>query len=207
MHPCREPRVFEMGIDHIAEQHAVCLDGALVPERGVLLCPAAFGVGHVPPLEVRLGGAGMCVVLSCRDEQMEVGLMCRAVQRLWIVEGVGDRQPGPGNLVHQVTHEAHVLSQGQLVRERDLPLLERDAAPSCIVGRQPLALLSRTKVGVRIALSPRGEIARVFVHEVLAVLMDDVALLLHVGAVVRLARNILDPCGRFAPTTFVHGSL
>ena len=41
--PCREPRVFEMGIDHIAEQHAVCLDGALVPERGVLLAPPRSG--------------------------------------------------------------------------------------------------------------------------------------------------------------------
>ena len=75
MHPCRQPCVLEMDIDHIADQHAVRLDGALVPERGVLLCPAAFGVRPVIPLEVRRGGAGMCVVLSCRDEQMEVGLM------------------------------------------------------------------------------------------------------------------------------------
>ena len=99
---------------------------------------------------------------------MEVRLLARTPQRRRIMKGVGDRQPRPGNGVHQVPHECHILSVGEFVRQRDLPLFKRHPV-------RPLVPFRRTKVGVRIALSPGGKIARALIHEVFPVLTDDSA--------------------------------
>ena len=168
MHPCRQPRVLQMDVDDITDEDAVRLDGALVPERRVLLGAPALGVVPVIPLEVGRGSAGMCIILPCRDEQMEVRLLARAAQRRRIMKGIGDRQPRPGNGVHQVPRQCQVLSVGEFVRQRDLPLFKRHPV-------RPLVPFRRTKVGVRIALSPGREIARALIHQVFPVLSGDVA--------------------------------
>ena len=37
MHPCCHPGVFEMHVHHITDEHAMCFNRALMPERCVLL--------------------------------------------------------------------------------------------------------------------------------------------------------------------------
>ena len=105
----------------------------------------------------------MCVVLPGRDEQVEVGLLARAVQGRGIMKGIGDRQPRPGNGVHQVPRQCQVLPVGEFLRQRHLPLFERHPV-------HPLVPFRRTKVGVRIALRPDREIARPLIHQVFPVL-------------------------------------
>ena len=84
------------------------------------------------------------------------------------MEGIGDGQPIPGNGVHQVPHEDHILRVGEFVRQRDFPLFKRHPVRTLIA-------FGCTKVGMRIALSPGGKVARSFVHEVFPVLTADSA--------------------------------
>ena len=70
-------------------------------------CPPALGVRSVIPLEVGRGGAGMGIILPGRDEEMEVRLLARSVQRRRIMKGIGDGQPGPGDGIHEVPHQCH----------------------------------------------------------------------------------------------------
>ena len=79
MDPRCHPGVFEMHVDHITDEHAMCFDRALMPERRVLLGSPALRMRSVIPLEVLRGGAGMCIILSGRDEQMQVWLLARTV--------------------------------------------------------------------------------------------------------------------------------
>ena len=106
MDPRRLPGILQVGVDHITDEDAVRLDGALVPEQRVLLGAPALGVLPVIPVEVGGRRAGMCVVLPGREEQVQVRLLPRAVQGWRIMKGIGDRAaasrqwrpPGPASV-------------------------------------------------------------------------------------------------------------
>ena len=97
------------------------------------------------------GGAGMCIILPRRDEQMQVRLLPRSSERWRIMKGIGDGQPGPGDGLHEVPRECQVLSVREFVRQRDLPLFKGDPV-------RPLVPFCRTKVGVRIPSAQAGRL-------------------------------------------------
>ena len=105
-----------------------------------------------------------------------------------VMKGIGDRQPGPGNGVHQVPRQCQVLPVGEFVRQRDFPLFKGHPV-------HPLVPFGRTKVGVRIVLSPGREIARALIHEVFPVLRATIPRLpvIRTPLVLGLPGDIVDP--------------
>ena len=172
-----------------------------VPEGIVFLCAAAFGVLPVIPLEVRGGGPRMGIILAGRDQQVQMWLLARAIQGRGVMERVGDRQTVPGNGIDQVPHEGHILPMGQLLGQGDFPFFKGHPV-------RPFVPFCCTKVRVRIVLRPGREVARSFVHEIFPVLSCHIPCLSCIGPplVLRLPRDIGQPCCRFASPTAVHGA-
>ena len=143
----------------------------------------------------------MCIILPGRDEQVEVGLLARAVQGRGVMKGIGDRQPRPGNGVHQVPRQCQVLPVREFLRQRDFPFFKGHPVHALVAFR-------RTKVRVWIARRPGREVARAFVDEVLAVLAQVAQLPVRRHQFpLGLPGNILEPLGGRAAAAAVHGAL
>jgi hypothetical protein len=102
---------FEMCVDHIGNQHSMRLHRAFVPKAQVFdRAPA------IRPLKMLRRRPCLRIRLPGRNDEVEMGLLLRPVQRLGIMKAHGDRQEVPRNGLDQIMHQGRVLLDRQLLR-------------------------------------------------------------------------------------------
>ena len=168
MQPLFQACTLQMDIDHVTDGDTPSLHRAVVIECRIFGGATALGVGRVVALEVLGGCPCDPIVLAAGDQQVEMRLGLGPIHGLRTMKGIGDGQTIPGNGGNQVAHEIHVLARAEFLGQGEFPFFKRDAVGSFVA-------FGRTKVGVRILLRPRGQIARACIHQVLVSLARDIA--------------------------------
>jgi hypothetical protein len=140
-----------MHIEHIRDQHPMCLDGPKRVHRRIFSCPAPLGMLRVVPPKILRGRPREPIVTPWREQEVEMWLLPVPIHRAWIMEGIGDRQRVPGNDLDEIPRQVHIRTMGQFLRQGNFPLFKRNAIGSLICFR-------RLKKDMRLALSPGRQI-------------------------------------------------
>jgi hypothetical protein len=110
MHSGVQACLLQMQIDDIGYQHPMSFNRSLMPKGRIFLGTAPLGMCPIVALKMCGCRARMPIILPGGDQKVQMGLPTCSLQRLEIMEGIGDWQALAGNRVYEVTHESHVLA-------------------------------------------------------------------------------------------------